>query len=405
MLRKLFLSDAGASLFLHGLKSVVALYINWIVLAQFSEIDYVTWSVTSSILVVATASDLGIGQYAVTRFIHSDVSSWPTIIRDCLLALVPLTIGAILFVLVFISGPSMFYKITMASFLGLRLLSIPFGAVLNAVNQFKIRKAIEVGVYIGSAIVINIIATVGGEVTWALLTINAAFLLGGVVTVAATSRYVAIGDIFVGRATGQSVTGVYAASTHFMVNNITGLVTYGGFIWISSFFLGTNALAKLSVLHTFVLINVYQVYDVFLKARQADLITYIGSSSVRKVNTYLTFGIPIIFLLLGGEVFKLITSNLEFIRLEVVLFSLFISIELGHLFIQSLTQVRQDLSTNLSLYSAIRLTSQALALLLYSLLPFDGDLVVYVGLLVATSMCGYWYCHKHMDSKLRQAEG
>lgn len=404
MLRKIFFSDAGASLFLHGLKSVVALYINWIILAQFSEVDFVTWSVTSSMLMVATASDLGIGQYAVTRFIHSEIASWPAITRDCLFALLPLTIGAIVFVVAFISGPSQLYVFTMASFLGLRLLSIPFGAVLNAVNQFKIRKAIEVGIYTASAIVISIIATSGGSVTWALLTINAAFLLGGMLTVAATSRHMAIGDVFVGRTGGLPVMGVYRASTPFMVNNLTGLLTYGGFIWISSFFLGTNALAKLSVLHTFVLINAYQAYDVFLKARQADLITHSRSSLMKRVNAYLMFGIPVIFLLLGGEVFKLITSNLEFTRLEVFLFSLFISIELGYLLIQSLTQVRREISAKLHLYSAIRLACQALALMTFSLFNFDGGLVEYVGLLVATSMCGYWFCLKHLDAHLRQEE-
>lgn len=404
MLRKFFLSDAGASLFLHGLKSVVALYINWIVLAQFSEIDYVTWSVTSSILIVATASDLGIGQYAVTRFIHSDIASWPTITRGCLFALLPLSIGAIILVAAFIDGPSLLYKFTMASFLGVRVLSIPFGAVLNAVNQFKIRKAIEVGAYIGSAIVIYMITTAGGEVTWALLTMNAAFLLGGLVTVVAASGYMTISDVFVGRSRSLPVMDVYKASIPFMVNNLSGLLTYGGFIWISSFFLGTNAVAKLSVLHTFVLMNAYQVYDVFLKSRQADLIAQGRLLFLKRVNAYLMFGIPIIFLILGGEVFKLITRNLEFIRLEVFLFAIFISIELGYLLIQSLAQVRWDLSKNLGLYSAIRVASQALALLVFSLVPLDGGLVEYIGLLVATSMCGYWLCFQHLDSRLRQIE-
>jgi len=60
---------------------------------------------------------------------------------------------------------------------------------------------------------------------------------------------------------------VYRASMPFMVTNLTGMLTYGGFIWISSFFLRVNDVAKIAVLPTFVLMNLYQLYDVLLTAR------------------------------------------------------------------------------------------------------------------------------------------
>jgi hypothetical protein len=167
MLRKFLLSDSSVSLLLHGLKSGVALIINWMVLAQFASADYVTWAVTSSILVVATASDLGIGQFAVTQFIHSSPERWPTIARDAMVALAPLAIGAIAFVFLALGDQHPLYKASMALFIGLRVLSIPFGAVLNATNQFKLRKAIEVGVYLLSALMIAWVAYGAHAVTWA----------------------------------------------------------------------------------------------------------------------------------------------------------------------------------------------------------------------------------------------
>ena len=400
--RKLVFSDSGVSILLHGLKAVVALYINWVVLTQFSKFDYVTWSVTSSIIMVATASDLGIGQYAVTRFINSDASRWPEIMKDCLCALSPLAICAVVFVFAFISGPSLPYIITMAFFLGLRALSIPFGALLNAVNQFKVRKAIEVAAYLASAVAINAIAQAGVGVNWALLAINAAFLLGGVATVVAASQYFSFGDIFVGRPLGSAVMEVYRASLPFMVNNLTGLLTYGGFIWISSFFLGVNDVAKIAVLHTFVLMNLYQLYDVFLKARQADLIEPKIAARARRINVFVMVGVPVVFFVLGGEVFKIFTYDLQFRRLDVLLFSLFISIELGFLLIQSLAQVRLDLSKSLSLYSIVRLLCQAVALVTFVLLPAGVGLTAYIALFAVASAVGFFLVFRHLDSRLQR---
>ena len=68
-------SEGLVSLFFHGLKSLVVLFINWIILNRLNSNDYVTWSITSSILMIATASDLGIGQYTVTLLIHSRADS------------------------------------------------------------------------------------------------------------------------------------------------------------------------------------------------------------------------------------------------------------------------------------------------------------------------------------------
>ena len=142
-LKRFLSADAALSLAFHALKAVVALFINWMVLRQFAMADFVTWSVTSSVLMVATASDLGIGQYIVTRMIHAPKDEWPQEIACGLSALLPLALVSALFVFLALSGPSQFYQATMAVLLSGRLITIPFVAGLHAMNQFKIRKAIE----------------------------------------------------------------------------------------------------------------------------------------------------------------------------------------------------------------------------------------------------------------------
>ena len=81
-LRRLFSADAGLSLLLHALKALVALFVNWLVLRHFAVSDFVVWSVTSSILIVATASDLGIGQYTVTQLVSAKRSEWSRYVSE-----------------------------------------------------------------------------------------------------------------------------------------------------------------------------------------------------------------------------------------------------------------------------------------------------------------------------------
>lgn len=401
MLRKLLLSDSSISLILHGLKSVLALAINWMVLAQFSSANYVTWAVSSSILVVATASDLGIGQYATTQFIHATPDRWPAIARDSLAALVPLALGAVAFVYLALSSQPAAYKAAMATFIGLRVLSIPFGAVLNAVNQFKLRKAIEVGVYLVSTVLIAWVAYAGKPVLWALLILNAFFMVGGFVTILLAARYFDVRALWANLPGFAGLGLVYRSSVPFMVNNLAGLLTYGGFIWISSFILPTDALAKLSVLHTFLLINAYQVYDVVLRARQADLSDRSADRRLFAMNAALMLATPFVALLVGHEVLYVITPKLQFTTSELVFFAAVVSIEMGFLLVQSLAQVRLSMSRYLNQYACIKLGFQGGAVFGYWMMGLQFSTVdFYVGGLAASSLLAYLLCRWHFSRRV-----
>ena len=407
MLRKILVSDFSISVFLHGLKSLVALAINWMVLAQFPTADYVTWAVSSSILVVATASDLGIGQYAATHFIHATSDRWPAIARESIAALVPLALAAVVFVYLALGSHPAAYKAAMAAFIGLRILSIPFGAALNAVNQFKLRKAIEVGVYLVSALLIGWVAYAGKPVLWALLILNACFMVGGFVTIQFAARYFDLRALWASLPNGASVNRVYRDSVPFMVNNLTGLLSYGGFIWVSSLFLPTDALAKLSILHTFILINAYQVYDVLLRARQADLIRIEHVRRISRFNFVLMTGCPLLAFAFGEPLLSFITQSMEFSQVEILLFSVFLAIELGFLLIQSVVQVRPQLGSLLTRYSMVKLTCQAMAIVIFWIAASvtAQSLANYIALLTSTSLLGYVFCHMHLRTHMRSTGG
>lgn len=390
-LSRLFSVDAGLSLLLHCLKASVALFVNWLVLRHFAVDDFLVWSVTSSILVVATASDLGIGQYTVTKLINSHQREWAGHVSESLGALIPLALASGLFVFLAIGEVSTIYKSTMAVLLAARVVTIPFAAVLNAVNQFKIRKAIELAAYGVAALGVVVVVWKEADIRLALVVLNATFLLGAVLTVAAAARYVSLRQSLRVASPAHSVQ-VFRAATPFMINNLSGLLTYGGFIWLSSLVLPQAEVAKLAVLHSFVLVNLYQVYDVFLKARQADLADRSRLAPYRRLNLLFMLALPLLFVLTGREALALIGSPVAIGLPETALFGLFMAFEMGNLFVQSITQVNQALVHRLNIYSAIR-SAMLTGFVLAGLLPIAGDqrLLLLLAYLSLGSMTAFVY--------------
>lgn len=390
-LSRLFSVDAGLSLLLHGLKASVALFVNWLVLRHFQVDDFVVWSVTSSILVVATASDLGIGQYTVTQLIHSDRRGRAAHVSEGLTALIPLAMAAGLFVFLTIGGSSLAYKATMAALLAGRIVTIPFAAVLNAVNQFKIRKAIELAAYGVAALGVGVVVWADADIRLALVVLNATFLFAAVLTVMAAARFVSIRQSLK-IASLRSSARVFRAALPFMANNLSGLLTYGAFIWLSSLVLPSMEVAKLAILHSFVLVNLYQLYDVFLKARQADLADPACVAHYRWINFTLMLALPPAFIVAGRPALALIGNPVAIGHAEAALFGLFMALEMGNLFVQSVTQVNVAAVHRLHVYSAIRaamLGGFALAGLLS--IPGEERLLVLLASLSLASLVAFVY--------------
>ena len=390
-LSRLFSADALLSLLLHCLKALAALFVNWLVLRHFAVDDFLVWSVTSSILVVATASDLGIGQYTVTKLINSDRRDWAVRVSESLGALVPLALASGLFVFFALGEVSTLYKGTMAALLAARMVTIPFAAVLNAVNQFKIRKAIELAAYCVAALGIGAVVLADADVRLALVVLNATFLLGATLTVMAAARYVSLGSSLKVASAARSVH-VFRRAVPFMANNLSGLMTYGGFVWLSSLVLPPAEAAKLAVLHSFVLINLYQLYDVFLKARQAELADPAHWALYRRLNLLFMLAVPPLFALGGREALALIGNPVAISLPEAALFGLFMTFEMGNLFAQSITQVNHGLVNRLNAYSAIR-SAMLGGFIVAGLLPAAGDdrLLLLLALLSFGSMTAFVY--------------
>lgn len=381
--RSVLRGDAAASLALHGLKVVVALGINWLVLNSFAVDAFVVWSVTASILMVATASDLGIGQYTVTGLVHRDRSDWSDFVATSVIAMVPLSVAGGLFVFIALDGEGQGYALVMAAMLVLRVITIPFGAVLNAANQYKQRKAIECIAYLAAAAGIAWVAYGDGPVRLALLMLNASFVLTALLTMVAAHRYAPLRPP---QRPGRPAAAarLFGAALPFTANNLSGLLTYGGFVWLCSLVLPAPDVAQLAVLHGFVLVTAWQLYEVFLKARQADLADPTRLAFYRRANWVVMLAAPLGFVVLAPFVLPLL-GPVRFEMAEIVLFALFMAFELGNLYLQSLAQISLDRTRALSHYAFWRL---GLLLSFAAAAAFDGQPEVRVELLLALLAAG-----------------
>jgi hypothetical protein len=397
---KVYLNEGVVSLFFHVLKSLVVLFINWIILNKLNSNDYVVWSITSSVLMIATASDLGIGQHTVTLLIHAEKEARKSILVNACIAISPLFLLSFLFVYLSLSG-SGYYVFLMALFVSLRLFSIPFGALLNATNNFKRRKIIEFVTYVIAAIAISIIVYFRKDVNMSLLALNIAFVIGSIITVLVTLKDIPNNSFVIDGSVVKSTARVLNGSLPFLVNNLTALLTYGGFIWISSFVLPGFLIAKLSVLHTFLFMTLYQVYDVFLRSKQADLILPEKIKFFLKLNRFISFAASSFLLIAGIFILKIIAPGLHFGILEILFFSIFIVVEFCYLIIQSIVQVDLSHSRSLFLYSIIRLCAIVIAFVTYFLYRQVNSLAIFLLLLSSFSFLGLLFSNYYFKSKTK----
>jgi len=349
-------------------------------------------------LMVATASDLGIGQHTVTLLIHAERASRKSILMNACIAITPLVLLAFGFVYLSLSGAG-YYVFLMALFVSLRLFSIPFGALLNATNNFKKRKILEFLTYVLAAIAISLIVYLKKDVNMSLLALNISLIIGSVATILITLKDIPnttfVMDVSVFRSTARVLQG----SLPFLVNNLTELLTYGGFIWISSFVLPGFLISKLSVLHTFLFITIYQVYDVFLRSKQADLVMDEKINYFLKLNRFIILATPLCVLFGGIILLRVIAPNFHFEILELLFFSIFMIVELCYLVIKSVIQVDFKYSRSLFFYSIVRLSAIVIAFITYFLFWQVNSLKDFLFLLSLFSLVGLLISNYYLKYK------
>ena len=152
--------------------------------------------------------------------------------------------------------------------------------------------------------------------------------------------------------------------------------------------------------------NLYQVYDVFLKARQADLASSQLTLPYRRLNALVILTLPVAFALLGPPLLPFFSDSVDYTRTEVALFGMFIACELGNLFALSVAQMRPAMIAKLKHYCVLRLTVFiAFILPLFPIVGFTSSLsTLIIGLSVVSGGTLFYLSYQIADVERRAAK-
>jgi hypothetical protein len=248
-------------------------------------------------------------------------------------------------------------------------------------------------------IAILVIINFKKDVNLSLLALNIAIFIGSIITILFAFTYVPNNNLIEEGSIFKSTLTILLGSLPFMVNNLTALLTYGGFIWLSSFVLPDYLIAKLSVLHSFLFLTLYQIYDVFLRSKQSDLLFPDRIKFIFKFNRILIFITIVTMSFFGIFVLELIAPKIQFSIVEILLFSIFVVVEFCYLIILSIVQLDFSYSRSLFFYSIVRLLTILFSFLVYFLIGEVNNLSYFLFLLSLFSFLGLLFSNHHFKTK------
>lgn len=341
-------------------KGICAFVINYCVANRLSVEHFALWSTFFSFGTILSVADCGLGQLVLTT-LHEQKRAETgdaRLLSNSVAGLGVLSTVAFLCVLALFAYGNAFagisWKEAIVALIVFRLVAIPYGAVLSAQDRFHERKLIESLSYAAAGAFIWAACRMGWGVSAMLFGLNAVVSLGAFATCVRASALISskFRFEFVDRA---HVIRLLADAFPYFVNNLSGVVVYGGFVAISSFVVGEGDIAKLSLLHNLIFLHLYQLFDVIFRTTQVQMFTGDMTGRLLRVvvATYL-FGL-IGSLTIGPWMFKLCFAKYTFTALELATYVTFAFAEVYYLLLTTRMQMRGSYKRVLQTMAGIKL--------------------------------------------------
>lgn len=371
-------------------KGVFAFVITYLVANHLSKEQYGHWATLFSIAIVLGISELGVGQLILTTFHERRVSREEAdrLISNSVAAMLVLSIVLqVGFSLAFAWSamlPGVSWGGLLVAIILLRLITVPHGAYLMALERFHERKLAEALSYAAAA----------GFVAWGvarqasfsvlLLGMNAILTLG-TLGVMVRARILGIPRIHWKSVTLPELRRVFGSSFPYFVTNVSSLTTYAGFIAMSSLVLNPLELARLSLLHTLLLMHAMQVFELLFKSVQ----TRMGEPGMMGKLTRLV-GLAYLASLVGSVlagpwIITRIFPKYHYSPVELSVYTTFVFLEVFYLMITTAVQMQSSLKQGLQNVSLIKAAAFGVLLLIAGLLPQQPGVLFYAVLLVVYS--------------------
>ena len=335
-------------------KAGCAFAIQYLLVNRLDVSAFAAWATVLSLGVLISVSDLGIGQYVMTSLIGrlDDEAFVAEILGNSIVVAMLLTAGAGILMYALLPQFGAVVGWLLAYVVAARIVFIPFSAHLLAAGRYHERKFVEFISYAASALLVAGALARELDLVFILLAFNFALSASGILIALRSAQL--RGPTAFGPLRWARCREIMVGALPYFLHNAAGLLYYGGFIWIVSFALDAQQLAKLSVLHTLLFGNCYQAAEVLIKTRQIELVERVHFSRMELLLFLFCAAAGLLFVLGGVPMLRLYARNYEFHLPEIGVYVVFLSIELYWLLFHARLQILSHRSGDLLVSAAIR---------------------------------------------------
>jgi len=342
-----------------GVKGICAFFITYLLANSLDARDFALWATLFSFGTILGVAELGVGQLILTTFHEKKVRNVTdeqlasdSVAAMVVLSAVVLMISSLLLSWMHLLDDIRWRELLLATIL-VRLVVVPHGAYLSALERYHERKLAEALSFAASALFIFWGVRENLDVSTLLLGMNVIVTLGSF-SIAVRATRLGMPRARITAVAPHDLRRVFSESFPYFVSNVSSLATYGGFIALSALILDSLAVARLSLLHNLLLMHAYQVFELIFRSVQPRMH---DASIMRrlKVLVGLSFvGSLAASGLVGAWLLSHVFRKYEYTNGELMVYTAFVFLEIYYLMLTSQMQMSSSMKNKLQWISILK---------------------------------------------------
>lgn len=254
------------------IKIIFAFLLSVLIANSYSQIDFVKWSIFFSISMIVSTSDLGVGQLVLTSLNNAREENEKilNILSQGFNTLLFLSILAFLigFFLLKIVGFTFFMSLLLSGIISIRIPFILYSAYLQFCDRIHERRLVEAASFLVGTLTAFFLVEANATINTILISINIIFSAFCLIFY---YRSYQLGIPKLSWKQEYRIRGFILLAAPYFINNVTGLITYGGFIFFLSLVLYPEQIAFLSIFHAVIFGLGYQFFEYLFRFFQLTI--------------------------------------------------------------------------------------------------------------------------------------
>jgi O-antigen/teichoic acid export membrane protein len=369
-------------------KGLGSFAITYLLANGLSEHAFGLWATLFSFGTILSVADMGVGQLILTTFHEGRFAKGEDtrLVTNSVFAMALLAVALLAVTSLTVSARHLLEEVrwrnVLIALMLMRLLLIPYGAYLSAIERYHERKLAEALTYAAAAAFIYWGVSAGLGLSALLLGMNAIITLGSFALAVRADR-LGMPRIQFDDVVPAQIRRVLVDAFPYFVNNVSGLAIYGGFIAVSSLVLSTTEIARLSLLHNLLLMHLFQVFELIFRSvqprmKESRLMTQlnllvVGSAALGMV----------LAALIGPWIFSVFFNKYAYSSTELVVYAAFAFCEVYYLLVTSAMQMQSALRARLQWMGLVKAVAFLGVLVVARLVSAQPGLLLYTSLLLA----------------------